>query len=214
VGRRARLLIVECTFESKEKMSEGRLLRELMRILGFEKRTRFRVISDRDRFLRELEGMEEPYLHISAHGDFDPARGTWIKFPFGEKVYSSDLRGLWENKAKSRIPKLVVLSACATGHVDMVRVFSDNGCQYCIAPLHEPSWEDAAVFSTIFYKLLIGEGRSPWVSFKKTVFGISNALPRLSGAWSFYKWGEKLPVNNSKPEAILRSSQRRNRGRR
>ena len=196
-------------------MSEGRLLRELMRILGFEKRTRFRSISNRDRFLKELEDMEEPYLHISAHGDFDPARGTWIKFPLYDKIYSSDLRDVWENKSKSRIPKLVVLSACETGHVDMVRVFSNNGCQYCIAPLHEPTWEDAAVFSTMFYKLLIGEERSPWVSFKKAVFGISNALPRLSGAWSFYRWGEKLSANNySKIEAIQRSSQRKNRAHR
>lgn len=86
-----------------------------------------------------------------------------------------------------------MLSACETGHVDMVRAFSDAGCQYCIAPLHETSWEDAVVFSTLLYKLLIGERMSPWV-FKKTVFGISNALPRLSGAWSFYEWGEKVII--------------------
>lgn len=200
MGRRARLLIVECTSESKEKMSEGRLLRELMRILGFEKRTKFTVIGNKNRFLRELEEMEEPYLHISAHGDFDPVKGTWINIPDGKKVYSSDLHGLWEHKSKSKIPRLVVFSACKTGHVDMARAFSDAGCQYCIAPLHETTWEDAAVFSTIFYKLLIGEGRSPWVSFKNMMFGVSNALPRLSGAWSFYKLGEKLNVNNgSKP---------------
>jgi len=168
-----------------------------MRILGFEKRTRFTVIGDKDGFLRELEEMGEPYLHISAHGDFDPLKGTWMNIPSGGKVYSSDLRGLWEGKARSKIPRLVVLSACKTGHVDMVRAFSGAGCQYCIAPLHETSWEDAAVFSTIFYKLLIGEGRSPWVSFKKTIFGISDALPRLSGAWSFYKRGEKFFVNQS-----------------
>jgi len=194
VRQRTRLLILECTSESKEGMSEGRLLRELMRILGFEKRTRLAVISDKNSFLRELEEVGEPHLHISAHGDFDSSRGTWINIPCGEKVYSSDLHDLWEARARSKIPKLVVLSACKTGHVDMVRSFSDAGCQYCIAPLHETSWEDAAVFSTFFYKLLIGEGRSPWVSFKKTIFGISTALPRLSGAWSFFKWGEKLMI--------------------
>lgn len=196
VGRGARLLIVECTSESKEKMSEGRLLKELMRILGFEKQTRLRIISNKNRFLKELENMEEPYLHISAHGDFDPLKGTWIKIPSGERIYSSDLLGLWEGKAKSKIPRLVVLSACETGHVDMVRVFSDNGCQYCIAPLHEPSWEDAALFSTMFYKLLIGEGMNPRVSFRRTLLGLSNALPRLPGAWSFYRWGVKLSLNN------------------
>ena len=196
MGRRARLFIAECTSESKENMSEGQLLREVMRILGFEKQTSFKVIRNRGRFFRELGEMKEPYLHISAHGDFDPEKGTWIKFPLSEGVYSNELQGIWDNKTTSRIPKLVILSACRTGHVDMVRAFSNSGCQYCIAPLHDTSWEDAAIFSTIFYKLLIGEQRSPWVSFKKTVVGITNTFPRLSGAWSFYRWGEKLSVNN------------------
>jgi len=195
MGRRARLLILECTSEPKEGMSEGRLLWELMRILGFEKRTRFRAIRSKNGFLREIKEMGEPYLHISAHGDFDPAEGSWINIPSGSKVYSSDLRGIWEGKARSKVPRLVVLSACKLGHVDMMRAFSDAGCQYCIAPLSETLWEDAAVFSTLFYKLLIGEGRSPWVSFKKTIFGISNALPKLSGAWSFYKWSEKFSID-------------------
>jgi len=194
---RARLFILECISESKERMSEGRLLWELMRILGFEKRTKFRIITDKNSFFEELEEMGEPYLHISAHGDFDPTEGTWINIPSREKVYSNDLRDLWKNKARSKIPKLVVLSACKTGHVDMVRAFSDAGCQYCIAPLSETLWEDTAVFITLFYKLLIGEGRSPWVSFKKTILGISNALPRLSGAWSFYEWGEKFFIDQS-----------------
>jgi hypothetical protein len=83
------------------------------------------------------------------------------------------------------------------GHMDMIRAFSDTGCQHCIAPLHETLWEDAAVFSTFFYKLLIGEERSPWVSFKKTILGISNTLPRLSGSWNFYKWGEKCFADES-----------------
>jgi len=193
----AKLLILECISEQKEGISEGRLLRELMRILGFEKRTRLISIKSKNRFLRELREMEEPYLHISAHGDFNPTKGTSIKLPFGRKIYSYDLHDLWANKAR-KIPKLVILSACETGHVDMVRAFSDNGCRYCIAPLHKTSWEDSATFSTVFYKLLIGEGKSPWVSFKNTMSGISIIIPRLSGAWSFYEWGVKLYVDNSK----------------
>jgi hypothetical protein len=193
--RKPRLVILECTSESREKMSEGMLLRELMRILGFGNRTRLSSIKNKDSFLRKLEAIQEPYLHISAHGDFAPARGIRIDLPHKAKIYSSDLVGLWKNKARSRIPRLVVLSACETGHVDMVSAFSDAGCQYCIAPLHETLWEDAAVFSTLLYKLLIGERMSPWVSFKKTTIGISNVLPRLSGAWSFYEWGEKVTID-------------------
>lgn len=190
--RKPKLVILECTSETQEKMSEGMLLRELMRILGFGDRTKLLPIENKDGFLRKLERIQEPYLHISAHGDFDPTKGTRINLPRQGKIYSSDLVGLWEDKARYKIPRLVVLSACETGHVDMVRAFSDAGCQYCIAPLHETSWEDAVVLSTLLYKLLIGERMSPWVSFKKTVLGIANALPRLSGAWSFYEWGEKV----------------------
>jgi len=195
MGKKARLLILECTSEPKERMSEGRLLWELVRILGFERSAGIREIKSRNSFFRELEETVEPYLHISAHGDFDPTKGTWIDISCRGKVYSGDLRGLWQRKRRSKIPRLVVLSACKTGHVDMLRAFSDAGCQYCVAPLHETSWEDAAVFSTMFYKLLIGEGRSPWVSFKNTISGISKAIPRLSGAWNFYQLGEKVLVN-------------------
>jgi hypothetical protein len=192
--RRTKLLILECTSESEERMSEGRLLRELMRILGFERQTRFLLISGKMDLLRKMENMKEPYLHISAHGEFNSQKGTWINVPHSGKVFPSDITGLWKQRAKPRIPVFVVLSACETGHVDMVRAFSEAGCQYCIAPLHETYWEDAAVFSTVFYKLLIGEGMSPWVSFRKTMRGISYALPRLSGAWSFCEWGKRLSV--------------------
>jgi hypothetical protein len=190
--RKPKLIILECTSESKEKMSEGTLLWELMRILGFGNRTKLLLIENKDSFLRKLERIQEPYLHISAHGDFDQAKGTRIDLPYKAEIYSSDLVGLWKKKAKSNIPRLIVLSACETGHIDMVRAFSDAGCQYCIAPLHETLWEDAALFSTLLYKLLIGERMSPWISFKKANIGISNVLPRLSGAWSFYEWGKKI----------------------
>jgi len=193
--RKPKLVIFECTSESREEMSEGMLLRELMRILGFGSRTKLSSIENKNSFLRKLEGIREPYLHISAHGGFSPTRGTRIDLPYKAKIYSSDLVGLWKNKARSKIPKLVVLSACETGHVDMVRAFSDAGCQYCVAPLHETLWEDAAVFSILLYKLLIGERMSPWISFKKTNIAISNVLPRLSGAWSFYEWGEKVTID-------------------
>lgn len=190
--QKKKLLIIECTSKSKEGMSEGLLLKELMRILGFGKRTRFASIKSKNNFLDRLQKIEEPYLHISAHGDFDPAEGTSINVPHNGKVFPTDLTNLWQGKQTSRTPKLVVLSACETGHVDMVRAFSDAGCRYCIAPLHETYWEDAAVFSTMLYKLLIGEKKSPWVSFKNTLLAISGALPRLTGSWSFYEWGEKI----------------------
>ena len=192
--RRAKLLILECASENKEKMSEGLLLWELMRILGYEKRTNLKMISGPNRLIEELENAEERYIHISAHGDFHQTRGTYLTTPRKGKVYSSDLSGMWANRKKSEFPSLIVLSACESGHIDMVRAFSNAGCKYCLAPLHETFFEDAAVFLALFYKLLLGEKSSPWIAFRNTVIGLSQSLPKLSGAWSFYERGEKCLV--------------------
>jgi hypothetical protein len=62
------------------------------------------------------------------------------------------------------------------------------------ATLHETLFEDAAVFLTIFYKLLIGEKSSPWIAFRNAIAGASSSLPQLSGAWGFYEWGKKFLV--------------------
>lgn len=192
--RRVRLYILECISETEEKMSEGRLLWELMRILGYEKRTELKIIGGPNRLIEELRNAKEQYLHISAHGDFHQTRGTHLKTPRKGKVYSSDLEDLWVGKKEFEIPKVVVLSACEAGHMDMVRAFSNAGCRFCIAPLHDTLFEDAAVFLTIFYKLLIGEEKSPWIAFRNTIVGLSQSLPKLSGSWSFYSWGEKWLV--------------------
>jgi len=192
--RTAKLLILECTSENKEKMSEGRLLWELMRILGYGNRTNFKNVCGANRLTEEIRNAEERYIHISAHGNFHQTRGTYLRTPRKGRVYSTDLRDIWTGKRKSEIPRLVVLSACEAGHVDMMRAFSNAGCRYCLAPLHEPLFEDAAVFLALFYKLLIGERSSPWIAFKNTMVGLSQSLPRLSGAWSFYEWGEKCSM--------------------
>jgi len=194
MGKRIRLLILDCTSATKEKKSEGSLLWELMRIIGYEKRTRLVNIRGKVHFFKELENIEEPYMHISAHGDYDQTKGSCIITPKGARIYSDDFNDLWEDKNESRIPKLVVLSACETGHTDMVRAFSKAGCRYCIAPLYSTYWDDAAVFSIIFYKLLIGEKMSPWISYKSTMHGINQTFPKISGAWSFYERGEKILI--------------------
>ena len=89
--RRAKLLILESASENKEKMSEGWLLWELMRILGYEKRTNLKIIGGSNRLLEELKNAEERFIHISAHGDFHQTRGAFLKTPRKGKVFSSDL---------------------------------------------------------------------------------------------------------------------------
>jgi hypothetical protein len=192
--RRTDLLILECTLESKEKMSEGWLLWELIRILRYRHRTSFINPRGKKHFLGELEKARGRYLHIASHGRYSRLKGTYLVTPRRGKVYSSELRDLWKGKNGGAVPDLVVLSACKAGHVDMVRAFSEAGCRYCVAPLHEVLWEDAAVFLVMFYKFLLGEDSTPWIAFKNTVVGLSTVLPRISGAWSFYEWGNKCMV--------------------
>ena len=186
------LLILECTSESKEKMSEGQLLWELMRILGYEKHTRLEITKGKNHFLGELNRVNAKYLHIAAHGDVDIKKGTYIVTPRRGRVYANDLVDFWREKDEVEIPELVVISACKAGHIDLVKVFSRMGCRYCIAPLHDTYWEDAVVFLVMFYRLLIGEECTPWISYRNTMIGLDETLPRMRGAWSFYEWGEKI----------------------
>lgn len=191
VRRPSRLTILECISDTKEKLCEGSLMWELMRILGFEEKTTLKHIGGPKRLIKEIKNTQDQFLHISAHGNFSKTKGTYFKTLRKGRVYSTDLNDIWLDKKRSEIPRLVILSACEAGHIDMIRSFSDAGCKFCVAPLHGPDFEDAAVFLTVFYKLLIGERRSPWIAYKNTIDGLSQSLPKLTGAWSFYEWGEK-----------------------
>jgi len=192
---REKLLIVEGTSESKEDKSESMLLNELIRIL--EPITKPRVVNVRGRkpFLDEMEKAEEMFIHISAHGKFRKGKrvcGTRIYFPSGKSVHSNDLKKLWKRRRKSKKPKLILLSACQTGQEDMAKALYEAGCRYFIAPEDNVYWFDAAIFLTVFYTLLLVEYHTPWVSFKKTVFGLKQIFPNLSGKWRFYDKGEKV----------------------
>lgn len=191
-----RLLIVECTSESEEDKSESSLLIELIRILE-PTPMELRIVKVRGRsgFLRELENSNELCIHISAHGKHRKgkrARGTFIYFPSGKRVDTNDLKRVWAGRSISKKPRLVVLSACETGHQDMARALYEAGCRYFIAPVHDTYWFDAAIFLTIFYRLLFVEGHGPWVAFKKTDYALKRIFPNLTGAWSFYDRGQKI----------------------
>lgn len=190
-----KLFILECTSESKEEKSESLLLWELVRIL--EPRVSLRIAKVRGRrgFVEELKNADELFIHISAHGKYRKGkrvRGAFICFPSGGSFNTDDLKGLWATRSRSKKPKLVVLSACETGRQDMARALYEAGCRYFIAPLHKTYWFDAAIFLTIFYRLLLVENHTPWVSFKKTDITLKHIFPTLTGAWSFYNRGEKV----------------------
>ena len=177
-------MILELTSEIKEGRSEGGLLWELMRILGFEMHVRFERVKGKKHFFEVLEGTKERYIHIGAHGEFSSVE-TSLLTPRGARIYPEEIEGPWAKRRRK--PLLAVLFACHTGHIDFIRAFSEAGCRYVIAPLHETDWDDAALFSSIFYKLLLGERKNPWFSYKKALLGCKAAFSRLSGAWRFYE---------------------------
>ena len=174
--RRTKLRILECVAKTEGK-PEGELLSKLMRIL--EIRSNLKRIYGKESLLKELENAEEPYIHISAHGDYSHRIGTYIKTPRG-KVSVKDIE---ECDIQT---DLVVLTACKVGRADMARAFWDAECRYFIAPLHDLYWEDSAVFSVMFYRRLLGEGKTPWIAFKSGI-----TFPNIEGCFSFYEKGEK-----------------------
>ena len=181
------LRILDLTSEKKEGMSEGWLLWELMRILGFEKNVKFDFVKGKSHFRELLNEAKETYIHIGAHGDVISGE-TGLLTPREAVITSEDLVGIWRRRRKK--PTLIVLSACKTGHIDFVRTFLDLGVKNVIAPLNDTCWDDAAIFSTMLYKLLIGKEMSPWVSYRNAICGYRKTFGKLSGAWRFYENGE------------------------
>ena len=183
------LLILELTSETREDKSEGWLLWELMRILELKSYVRFEKVRGKSDFLNLLDSARENYIHIAAHGVRHRGR-TSLLTPKEAKIFPEELKGLWATRRRK--PELIVLSACYAGHADLIKPLSDAGCRYIIAPLNETYWDDAALFSTIFYKILLSEGKSPWISYKRAILGVKAAFSNLSGAWRFYKKGRPI----------------------
>jgi hypothetical protein len=192
MGREHRLLILEPTSENVEGKSEGKLLYEFMKVLKYADRVEYRNTLGKGVFLNALENAEHEYVHISTHG-INGVRGTSLEIQrrkngrFMRVSAKKDLADLWEDKINK--PKLVVLSACHAGHKDMIDAFTKAGCKSIIAPIRETDWGYAAAFSTLLYKALIDEGRSPWVAYKNARLGMDAAFPRSQGRWRFYKNG-------------------------
>jgi len=188
---KTKLSILDLTSETKEGMSEGWLLWELMRILGYEKNVSFEYVRGKRHFLHLVNDVKGDYVHIGAHGEVESGT-TGLITPRGATIKPEDLEGIW--KRRKRKPRLVVISACEAGHKDLVNAFTNLGVKNVIAPLHDTDWEDAAVFLTLFYTLLISEEHTPWVSYRNAICGYRQAFRKLSGAWRFYKNNNHVQV--------------------
>lgn len=194
---RSNFLILDCNAK-KEKRSEGKLVFELLRIVDYGQEVNIEGplwIGKKSDFFAELERTEAYSIHISSHGGHDK-EGSYLKFPYGGKVYAKNLEGLWEDRSERKTPILIALSACYAGHEDLIKAFSDAGCRYCIAPRKGPFWHNAALFWMKFYTVLyLREGgkkrrSGPWIAFRNA----KKALPKESKKWSFFDRGVEFTV--------------------
>jgi len=188
---------LDCTVRCREKCSEGEFLGKYMEILNHQLRALnkkeveleiLRLYGSR-KVKEALKYADHFTIHISSHGDVDKNGRTYLDLSHG-RLYAEDLRDLWKDFKKSERPLLLVLSACGSGHKDLIRALSENGCRYCIAPVFDVNWEHAALFSTFFYTYLFLEQMRPVTTFRKTI----RSLPELSGKWKLYDKGKDITV--------------------
>lgn len=143
-----RILIIDCT--PNDEPSEGRLLKEFFQICKLYKPVKasplcYKIKSKRD-FLNKLNtGKKYDIIHISAHGDENGLGNgrTWQAKP--EDISKTN------HKAT-----LVFANACLANR----KVFADafKG-KYFLAPQTQVEWIDAAIFSLIFFKRYIVDGK-------------------------------------------------------
>jgi hypothetical protein len=196
---RRSILLVECIPEEEIDCSEGKMLKELFRIINLQMRdNRERVdwatakANTPEDLLSILRKAEQSSIHISCHGRYyKNYYKTGLKLPegrlFSDKITSKDeTKPIWNERAndkKQAIPQLVFLSACETAHdTDMVERFMQAGVRYVIAPKKDIPFSDAALFSSIFYPLVYVEQKNPFNAFKK----VKRAFPTMTGNWKFF----------------------------
>lgn len=183
------MLILDCTPKT-DLMSEGFFLNELVKLINSKSKgpyieKRFEPICTRDDFFDALEDAKEGIIHISAHGENSKDKGPIIQTASRAEIKVSELSNLWD--PKSKIPRLVFLSACEVGQEELAHAFYENGIRYFIAPARKVWWYDAATFLTIFYRLLLVEKKkTPWMAFKATFNTANRLFPKFSGKWRYF----------------------------
>jgi hypothetical protein len=179
------MLILECTSERQERMSEGLLIKELIRIL--EPSIIPNVVPARgvSSFKKALRDSSETVIHVSAHGRYYYKKTTKLDFPSKKSITTDEKHE--QLLKRSEKPVLMVFSACSVGNKDMVKSLNDAGVKYFIAPTEDVDWFDAALFLTLFYRFLFVEERSPWIAYRNSDRIRKKFFPKLTGRWYFFQ---------------------------
>ncbi len=148
------ILVLDCTL--KGEPSEGKLLKQFFSICRLFKPARAKAVcysvKSKSELLRKLDtGKRYDIIHISAHGLKEGPRDATIGNGSTWEVSAEEIDGL------HHAAKLVFLDACVSDTKKMAEAFNSD---YFIAPSTEVRWDDAAMFSLMFYKRYVVDGVS------------------------------------------------------
>jgi hypothetical protein len=133
--RENKLLVIDATFESRERKSEGKHLKELFRIYDWNGTIKSKPVkaSTPMKFLEVLEKEPAKRIHISAHGAHVSPAGTIIAPSTDSRYILASAKEIANKKLWSKKPpRLIVLAACETGYADMAKAWAQAGCKYFI----------------------------------------------------------------------------------
>ena len=148
------ILVLDCA--TQDDPSEGRLLREFFDICKLYKPARGQALCYPVRSKREfLSKLNRPkrydIIHISAHGSSD-GRGDAAIGNGSTWWASSDEIAQTKHHAK-----LIFVNACVSSKKKVADAFHSK---YFLAPKSNVRWDDAAMFSLMFYKRYLVDGIS------------------------------------------------------
>jgi len=140
------ILVLDCT--QKGEPSEGKLLKQFFSICRLFKPAKARAVCysvrSKSELLSKLDtGKRYDIIHISAHGSKEGQHDVTIGNGSTWRVSAEEVSEV------NHRAKLVFLNACVSNTKKMAEAFNSD---YFIAPSTEVRWDDAAIFSLMFYK--------------------------------------------------------------
>lgn len=187
--RRANILVLECT-TTREKMFEGKMLKEFFKILESKipvsGRARYVKIRNRGHFISVVRRSKERFIHISAHGEYNKKkRETRLMLPYGY-LTQSDIEEHIGDRLKG---KIVLANACELGYAAMANAFLRCMCKAYVAPYDRIDWDDAGIFAMLFYKAIL-------LDFKGDVGRARDYVNRLKNIGGCYSvWVQPPPAS-------------------
>lgn len=151
-------LILDCTTNKEPK--EGKLIQSLFYIFALKKPSKssclYYKVKSKQEFLSKLStGTRYDIIHISAHGS-DEGIGNG-------STWEAKTDEITDCKTVTLKANLIHVSACVSNRKALAEAFNSN---YFIAPDTKVDWINAALFSFLFYKRYVLDGKPIYSAFE------------------------------------------------